>query len=304
MSRMVTLALAQLVPVEPARSRERSIAVVREAFRGGADVVVLPELAVPGYDIVGPVLRAGAERLDGPTVEGWRAAAREGGGYVAGGFCEEESGQLFNAAVLVDGDGVVGHYRKAHLFSEEKLHLSPGNLGFPVTSTRHGTIGLCVCYDLRFVEVVRLLALQGADLVLVPTAWVAGYDPELEARSPASPRQPARHAPALSGPEGLGTPWPQQVVGLAVQSNLSQVFIAAASFAGASQSTQFLGHSVVAGPYGEVLAGPCAADTEEICYVAVDLDEAAAARTRMPLVKPRDDRRLDLYAIDYLGRRL
>jgi N-carbamoylputrescine amidase len=277
--RTAVIAVAQLAWQEPGeRQRERTAAAAAAALRGGADIVVLPELAVPGYTTRWAVLERLAEPLDGPATRAWREAAAATGGYVIGGFCERADGRLYNTAVAVGAQGVICHYRKAHLFAGEKDALAPGNLGFPVAGTSFGVLGLCVCYDLRFVEVARLLALQGAELVCVPAAWIGGYDR----------RQP-----------GGGTR-PDQVTGLLTQANLNQVFIAAASFAGGAG--RFLGSSVIADPYGRPLAGPLTRDHEEVAAAAADLRAAAAAQHRAPLIHPREDRRSDLYRIEYQGR--
>jgi N-carbamoylputrescine amidase len=284
-SRAAVVSVAQLAWQQPGeRQRERTAAVAAAALRGGADAVVLPELAVPGYTTDATVLERFAEPLDGPVTRAWRAAAAATGGYVVGGFCERAGGKLYNTAVAVGAEGVVCHYRKAHLFAAEKDVLAPGDLGFPVAETRLGLLGLCVCYDLRFVEVARLLALQGAELVCVPTAWIGGYD----RRQPGGDSQPG----------GAGSP--DQVTGLLTQANLNQVFIAAASFAG--DGGRFLGSSVIADPYGARLAGPLTRDQEEVATARADLEAVAAAQHRAPLIHPREDRRTDLYRIGYRGR--
>jgi predicted amidohydrolase len=135
---------------------------------------------------------------------------------------------------------------------------------------------------LRFVEVLRILALQGAELVLVPSAWVSGFDR------------------GAFGSRGL----PGQVAGVLVQANLNQVFVVASSFAGAGPGLEFLGRSVAAGPYGEVLAGPMPPDTEGVAFAKVDLGQVAEAGRRSPLITPTQDRRRDLYSVTHLGHDL
>lgn len=278
-SRTAVISVAQLAWQEPDDGQcERTAAAAAGALRAGADVVVLPELAVPGYTTERAVLERFSEPLDGPTTQAWRAVAAATGGYVIGGFCERAEGKLFNTAVAVGAQGVILHYRKAHLFAAEKEVLAPGNLGFPVAETRLGILGVCVCYDLRFVEVVRLFALQGAELVCVPTAWIGGYD----------------------RPQPGGARWPNQVTGLLTQANLNQIYIAAASFA--DGGGRFLGSSVIAGPYGAPLAGPLTRDQEEVATARADVQAAAAAQHRSQLIHPREDRRSDLYSIEYRGR--
>jgi len=278
-SRTAVISVAQLAWQEPGDGQhERTAAIAAEALRTGSDVVVLPELAIPGYTTERAVLERFAEPLDGPATRAWRQVAAATDGYIIGGFCERADGKLYNTAVAVGAQGVILHYRKAHLFAHEKDVLAPGNLGFPVAETRLGILGVCVCYDLRFVEVARLLALQEAEFVCVPAAWIGGYDR----------RQPD------------GGAWPDQVTGLLVQANLNQIFVAAASFAGSGG--RFLGSSVIADPYGRPLTGPLTRDQEEVATARADLQAAVAAQHRSQLIHPREDRRTDIYRIEYRGR--
>ena len=122
MSTPVSIALCQLTaePYAAERDREASVAAARDAFERGADIVVLPEMIVPGYVADRERLRPLAEPLHGPTVEAWTAVAGEHDGYVAGGFCERDGDGLYNSAVLVGPDGLLLHYRKLHLFAAEK----------------------------------------------------------------------------------------------------------------------------------------------------------------------------------------
>jgi len=281
-TRSITVSAVQLDWRRPGiGQRERTATLAATALQDGADLVLLPELAVPGYTTEPDLLQQWAEPLDGPSVTAWyAAAAAAGGGYIVGGFCERADGLIFNSAVVVGADGVVLHYRKAHLFGEEKQVLAPGDSGFGVAATRVGVLGLCVCYDLRFVEVTRLLALQGAELICVPAAWIGGYD--------------------QGGSSGATIPG--QVAGLLVQANLNQVFIAAASFCGSDDRQQFLGSSVIADPYGVPVGGPLPRDRDGILTVVIDLDVADAAQHRSELIRPRDDRRPDLYQIEHKGR--
>jgi predicted amidohydrolase len=282
-SRQLTVALCQLRwSGDPAQNLDQGLAMAAEGFAGGANVVVLPELAVPGYTTDPVVLAESAQTLNGPVVRAWQRAAAAGGGYVIGGLCERDGDRLFDSAVMVSADGVLACYRKAHLFAGEKNVFAPGDAGFPVVSTPCGAFGICICYDLRFVEVLRILALRGAEVVLVPSAWVSGFD------------RGVLTAPAMPG----------QVTGLLVQANLNQVFAMAASFAGPGPGVEFLGCSVAAGPYGEALAGPVPADAERVVFAHVDLDMVAEAGRRTPLVTPRKDRRRDLYSVTHLGHEL
>ena len=263
----------------PEENRARSVALIEEAAAGGAGLVVLPELMISGYGVDRDGLSSSSEALHGPTLVAWHEAAARLGIHVVGGFCERAGDSLYNAAMLVGPDGLVGHYRKLHLFDAEKNVFAAGDLGLPVYDLPFGTVGLCVCYDLRFVEVVRALALRGAELIAVPTAWVGGFD--------ANPF------------DAMG--YIGQARGAVVQANLSQVFICCASQSGSAEGVRFLGSSLIVDPYGTVLAGPLGPDEAGIASAEIDIAASRAARVRSPLVRPREDRRTDVYRIEIEG---
>jgi predicted amidohydrolase len=262
-------------PYDADGNRSATAGAVRDAFERGADLALLPELVVPGYVSDRERLEPLAEPLDGPTVGAWRELAAEAGRWVAGGFCERDGDDLYNSVAVVGPEGVVLHYRKLHLFASEKLAFAPGDLGLPVAETPFGRIGVCVCYDLRFVETTRVLALRGADLILVPTAWIPGFDG------------------VRYDEHGLAP----QVKNAVLQANLNQVFIACASQAGQHGELDFLGSSLLVDPWGKTLAGPMSHDEDGLEVVEIDLAQAEQAQTRIPLVEPRADRRTDVYGI-------
>jgi N-carbamoylputrescine amidase len=276
-SRPLSVAIAQITgrPYAADENRELTLSTAREAFERGAQLVVLPELIVPGYVADRDRLPDVAEPLDGPSVNAWRELAAETGGFIAGGFCERDGDRLYNTAVVVGPDGVALHYRKLHLFRTEKLAFEPGDLGLPVAELPFGSVGLCVCYDLRFVETVRILALNGAELICVPTAWVTGFDKE------------------RWDEQGLAP----QAHGALLQANLSQVFIACASQAGHNGELELLGSSIVADPFGKLAAGPLSGTGTALEVVEIDLAAAEEAQTRDPLIRPREDRRTDVYDV-------
>ena len=250
-----------------------------EATGQGADVVVLPELAVPGYTWDRDLLEDLAEPVaGGATVEAWRDAVRGSDAVVAGGIAERDGDSIYNTAVLVDESGVLLHYRKLHLFSGERGVMTPGDRGLPVVETAHGTIGLCICYDLRFVEVMRALSLAGADLVCVPTAWTPGFDAEHWDRDGFCP----------------------QARGALLQANLDGVAVACASQGGQPGDHLLLGSSVIGDARGRCLTGPMGPEESGIAIA----DIAAQDRDRGAGIRPRDDRRTDVYGIDLAGTRL
>jgi predicted amidohydrolase len=196
-----------------------------------------------------------------------------------GGFCELAGDALFNTAVAVDGEGVLLHYRKLHLFAAEKECFTPGDLGLPVATSRWGKLAVCVCYDLRFVETARALSLQGSELICVPTAWVAGFDSERWDEQGYCP----------------------QARNVLVQSNLDQVYIACASQAGPTGDYEFLGSSLVSDPYGKAALGPLAGSQHELATIEIELDAVQRAQDRDLLINPRRDRRTDVYGLAVSG---
>jgi len=271
----LAIGLAQITgaPYAAHENRRLSVRAATELFGRGAQLVVLPELIVPGYGVDRSRLEGLAETLDGPTPSAWAEVAASAGGYVAGGFCEVSDDRLYNSAVLVGPEGLVMHYRKLHLFGDEKSAFAVGDVGLPVAHTPLGTIGLCICYDLRFVETVRALSLMGAELICVPTAWIPGFN---------SRRWDA---------EGY---CPQARAAL-VQADLDQVFIACASQAGGDGG--FLGSSLLCDPYGTAVIGPLPGTEDELALATVDLDLVSRAHERQAGITPRADRRTDVYGL-------
>lgn len=147
------------------------------AAQRGADVVILPELWATGYFAFDDYDRT-AEPLDGPTVRALRDAAKDARVHLHAGSIVERgpTGGLFNTSLLFGPDGALLHtYRKVHLFghrSRESELLEPGE-SVRALDTGIGRVGLAACYDLRFPELFRVLADEGAELLLVAAAWPA-----------------------------------------------------------------------------------------------------------------------------------
>lgn len=196
----------------------------------------------------------------------------------SGGVAELDRHRVFNSAILVGPDGVVGVYRKLHVFGAEKSVFAAGDAGLPIFDLPFGRIGLCICYDMRFVEVLRVLSLRGALLAAVPTAWMEGFD--------------AVPAPAL----------PTQAQGAIVHANLDQLFIAAADRVGEERGIRYL--PLVVGPDGAIRAGPLDAESAGSLVVELDLEDAFRARRRDALITPREDRRPDVYGLTIDDERL
>ena len=139
-----------------------------------ADLYVLPELFNTGYNILTrEEIEAMAEWAGkGRTFQKMLQLAKKLDCYLVYGYAEKEEGSLYNSAALVGPEGIIGNYRKTHLFGRENLFFRPGNTGFQVYQTPLGRIGIMICFDWYFPESARTLALQGAQVIVHPSNLV------------------------------------------------------------------------------------------------------------------------------------
>ena len=228
-ARDVRIACCQIQPDvdSPESGAARARDALSAAIDGHAQIVVLPELCNSGYVFRSTYeARATAVPADGTLLAGWAEEAARGDAIVIGGFCElAEDGEIFNSAAIVGREGVLAVYRKLHLWDQEQRWFARGEQPAPVVQTRHGRVGLGICYDIEFPELTRGLALGGADLIVLPANW------------PHDGRDP----PMLRS--------------LAVTTAyLNRVFIAVCDRAGSERGLEFQGGSVIAAPDGSVLA--------------------------------------------------
>jgi len=258
---------------EVAANRAAAAAVIGEAARRGAELVVLPELCDSGYVFTGEAeARAlAAPAADSPTLREWQELAGRYGTTIAGGFCElGDDGLVYNSAAVVGRDGVLAVYRKAHLWDAEKLVFTPGDAPPPVVGLPFGRVGLMICYDLEFPEWVRLPALAGADLIAAPVNW-----------------------PAMPVPAGER---PCDVVRVQADACVNGVFVAVADRCRAERGVSWVGGSVIVGPDGYPLAGPATAGSQVILVADCELARArnkqisthndVLADRRPPLYRP------------------
>jgi 5-aminopentanamidase len=166
------VAVAQIDPQlgEKERNLATCIARMEEAAAASAKLLVLPECAIPGYMFdSGDEALPFAEEIPGPSTEALEREAARLDLHVVCGLLERDGDSLRNAAVLIGPGGLIGTYRKTHLpFLGVDRFVVPGD-ALPVFDTSLGRIGIEICYDLRFPEVTRTLALRGADIVAHPT---------------------------------------------------------------------------------------------------------------------------------------
>ena len=165
------------LPLDVAGNLKRLHSIAQEAC--DADVLVLPEMFLTGYNIGAEAVGALAEAQDGQSAQTIAELARNTGLAILYGYPERaEDGQIYNAVQLIDANGQrLCNYRKTHLFGDlDHSMFSPGGDEFPVVELNGWKLGFLICYDLEFPENTRRLALAGAELILVPTANMVPFD--------------------------------------------------------------------------------------------------------------------------------
>jgi predicted amidohydrolase len=214
------------------------------AAENDADLLVFPECALTGYcySSLEESLSV-AERIPGPSTDDVAARCRELNVYVILGLLEEAEGRCYNALAFLGPEGLVGKYRKTHLphLGVDRF-VTPGDAHLEVYDTAIGRIGLNICFDVRFPEPARVLALKGAELIALPTNWPAG---------------------AESGPDFL-------VNTRAIENRVNYV---AVDRVGEERGFHFIGRSKIVDYRGRTLA-EASSDREEIIYGTLDLDPA------------------------------
>jgi len=174
---MFALRIAMLQTSPRFGAVEENLRAVEDACAGlCADLLVLPELALTGYQFTDrDELARLAEPAGGPSLERVATLAGRAGGHVVLGFAERDGERIFNSAALVGPGGVAGVYRKVHLFADETRLFDPGDRGFPVFEVAGVRLGMMVCFDWIFCESARSLALAGAQVIAHPANLVLPY---------------------------------------------------------------------------------------------------------------------------------
>jgi predicted amidohydrolase len=145
-----------------------------------ADLIVLPELCVSGYQFVSQeeVLKLAESIPNGPTTRRLIDIAKRKRMVIAVGLPERAGSVCYNSAALVGPQGFIGCYRKTHLFFEETLFFTPGDTGFHVWDIGPANIGMMICFDWYYPESARTLALKGADIICHPSNLVLPNCPD------------------------------------------------------------------------------------------------------------------------------
>ena len=260
----------------------KTLALAGLAARRGAQIVCTQELFRSQYfcqseDFGNFKL---AEKIPGPTTDAFcKLAKKHRVVVIASLFEKRAAGVYHNTAAVIDADGsLLGIYRKMHIPDDplyyEKFYFTPGDLGFRAWQTRHGKIGVLICWDQWYPEAARLTALQGAQILFYPTAigWHPGEKTKYGARQHDSWETIQRSHAIANG-----------------------CYVAVANRIGheklAGNGIEFWGQSFVAGTSGEILA-KASANQEEILIVPVDLASVDTTRTHWPFLR---DRRIDAY---------
>jgi N-carbamoylputrescine amidase len=275
MSRVTVAAIQSSFTDDMAKDIARTVDLVGEAARRGAEVVLPPELFQGHY-----FCRTENEEFfnrayptaEHPAVVAMQGAARRLGVVIPTSYFEKDGPHYYNSLAMVNADGaVLGTYRKSHIPDgpgyEEKYYFRPGNTGFRVWETRFGTLGVGICWDQWFPEAARAMVLMGAEILLYPTAIGS---------EPAEPTLDTRRL------------WQRAMTGHSV-ANL--VPIVAANRVGTEGGQSYYGHSFICDHFGDIQA-EIPDGQEGVILQEVDLGEAAKRRAAFGFFR---DRRPDLY---------
>lgn len=264
-----------LLQVECNRSRAENLAraekYIRDAAAKGAQVLLLPEVFHELFFITSLDIKymATSEEIPGPITKMMQSLAKELGVVICAPIYERVGRSVYyNSAAMIDADGrFLGVYRKNHIplntIFYEKLYFKPGNLGYPVFETQFGKIGIIICHDRHYPEGARCSALNGAEILLVPSA-----------------------TPKASLSVKV---WEKELMGHAI---FNEFFVAGLNRTGKEGDYTYYGRSVICDPVGEIMAQ--AGEGEEILTADCDLDIITERRRAWQFYR---DRRPDTYGL-------
>lgn len=273
MSDTIRVAGVQMNPKlgQKERNLHKVLESIHRAAHADADLVVFPECALTGYCFASrEEAQQVAEPIPGPSTELIERACQEADAHVIVGLLEGEGDRLYNALAFIWPSGQVEHYRKIHLpYLGVDRFVTPGDRPFKVYDSPVGRIGINICYDASFPESARVMALQGAELIVLPTNWPKGSENIAEF-----------------------------VVNTRAYEN--RVNYVAVNRVGRERGFTFMGRSKIIDYTGQTLAEGTAT-REEILYADLDL---AGAREKHVVVIPKEfevdrlrDRRTEFYGL-------
>ncbi len=246
MAENIKIAAVQMNPqiLEKERNLERCLDSIRVANKNGARLIIFPECALTGYCFASrEESMMMAESLPGWSTKAIASLCKELGVYVAIGLIEKSRGKIFNAAALLGPEGLIGKHRKSHLpYLGLDRFADRGDLPFTTYTTPVGKLGTIICFESRFPEASRVLALSGAEIILLPTNW----------------------------PEGAESV-PEFVVNTRAYEN--RVNCVAVNRVGVERGFRFIGRSKIVDTSGRTLAEG-STDREEVLYATLSLDSA------------------------------
>ena len=259
------------------RNIETTVQQIEAAAKAGANLICLQELFSSLYfcQTEDHSQFGIAEAIPGPTTDRICQVAKENQVVIVAGVFERRTAGVFhNTAIVIETDGsILGTYRKMHIpddpYFYEKFYFTPGDLGFQSFQTSVGNVGVCICWDQWFPEAARLTAMQGAEILVYPTAigWQA-------------PEKDQFGAAQIDA-------WQTMMRSHAIANG---VYVVAPNRVGVEQDIEFWGASFVADPYGCVIAK--AGQEAETIHADCDLSLIETARTHWPFFR---DRRIDAY---------
>jgi predicted amidohydrolase len=284
---VVRVAAAQLGPASEVASENvpRLVGLIAAARVQGVHLIAFPELGLTTYF---PTAVHDADHdayfeagLDTPNVRQVRDAARAAGMALVLPFAERAEHGCFNSAARFDADGaLLGLYRKMHIpgtveprgeppYSLERRYFADGDLGFPVYESRLGRIGMLICADRGFPEGWRCLGIGGAEIVVTP------YNTSTNV--PHNPR---------SGRSAVETLREQQPLRMRAGANMNGYFVVAPGKAGIERGVEYIGDSMVIGPWGDILQR-ARSDGDELVICDLELADAAEAKAHLNLHEKR-----------------
>jgi omega-amidase len=253
----VKIALIQMNVIQGAskQNQDQAAQMIAEAAKSGAEVVVLPEMWKSGYDFGN--LSEHAETIDGSTASFLAGQSKLHHIYLVGGsFTQQNKGHVYNTSLTFDPNGkLINQYSKLHLIGlmQEDQYLSAGEY-YGIFSIGEALASVIICYDLRFPELARAYAIEGASILFVLAQW---------------PVQREAHWLAL----------------LRARAIENQMYVVGTNVVGHNENDKFHGKSIIFDPWGEVVAE--AGKQKQIVYGEIDLHVVAKIRRDIPVFQDR-----------------